>query len=44
MSMDSESEQMILDAVDKFLEADVRPYAHDLEARRRISRPRSSRR
>jgi alkylation response protein AidB-like acyl-CoA dehydrogenase len=26
-------ENMILDAVDKFLETDVRPYAHDLEAR-----------
>ncbi len=26
-------ENMILDAVDKFLEMDVRPYAHDLEAR-----------
>ncbi len=26
-------ETMILDAVDKFLETDVRPYAHDLEAR-----------
>ncbi|MDE2363492.1 MAG: acyl-CoA dehydrogenase family protein [Hyphomicrobiales bacterium] len=26
-------ETMILDAVDKFLEADVRSYAHDLEAR-----------
>ena len=32
MSMDSESEQMILDSVDKFLEADVRPVAHRLEA------------
>ncbi|MBV2181381.1 MAG: acyl-CoA dehydrogenase family protein [Castellaniella sp.] len=27
-----ESEQMILDMVDKFLETDVRPYAHQLEA------------
>src|ERR1700678_2461374 len=26
-------ENMILDAVDKFLETDVRPHAHDLEAR-----------
>jgi alkylation response protein AidB-like acyl-CoA dehydrogenase len=26
-------ENMILNAVDKFLETDVRPYAHDLEAR-----------
>lgn len=26
-------ENIILDAVDKFLDADVRPYAHDLEAR-----------
>jgi alkylation response protein AidB-like acyl-CoA dehydrogenase len=26
-------ESMILDAVDKFLQTDVRPYAHDLEAR-----------
>ena len=26
-------ENMILDAVDKFLETDVRPYTHDLEAR-----------
>ena len=27
-----ENEQMILDSVDKFLEAEVRPYAHELEA------------
>lgn len=27
-----ESEQMILDMVDRFLETDVRPYAHQLEA------------
>ncbi|WP_417252616.1 acyl-CoA dehydrogenase family protein [Castellaniella sp.] len=27
-----ENEQMILDMVDKFLETDVRPYAHQLEA------------
>ena len=26
-------ENMILDAVEKFLETDVRPYAHDFEAR-----------
>jgi len=32
MSMDSESEQMILDSVDKFIEMDVRPVAHRLEA------------
>ncbi len=28
-----DEENMILDAIDKFLETDVRPYAHDLEAR-----------
>jgi len=28
-----DEENMILDAVDKFLETDVRPYAHDLEGR-----------
>jgi alkylation response protein AidB-like acyl-CoA dehydrogenase len=27
-----EEEAMVLDSVDRFLEADVRPYAHDLEA------------
>jgi alkylation response protein AidB-like acyl-CoA dehydrogenase len=32
MSMDSESEQMVLDSVDRFLETDVRPVAHRLEA------------
>jgi alkylation response protein AidB-like acyl-CoA dehydrogenase len=32
MTMDSESEQMVLDSVDKFLEMDVRPVAHRLEA------------
>ena len=32
MSMDSESEQMVLDSVDKFLETEVRPVAHKLEA------------
>jgi alkylation response protein AidB-like acyl-CoA dehydrogenase len=32
MSMDSESEQLVLDSVDKFLETDVRPVAHRLEA------------
>lgn len=32
MTMDSESEQMVLDSVDKFLETDVRPVAHRLEA------------
>jgi alkylation response protein AidB-like acyl-CoA dehydrogenase len=30
--MDSESEQMVLDSVDRFLETDVRPVAHRLEA------------
>ena len=29
----SEEETLILDAVDQFLERDVRPYVHDLEAR-----------
>ena len=29
----SEEERMILDAVDRFLERDVTPYAHDLEAK-----------
>jgi alkylation response protein AidB-like acyl-CoA dehydrogenase len=34
VTTDRQSEEnMILDAVDKFLETDVRPYAHDLEAR-----------
>ena len=28
-----EQERMMLDAVDRFLERDVAPYAHDLEAR-----------
>ncbi len=32
MSMDSESARMILDSVDKFLETEVRPVAHKLEA------------
>ena len=32
MSMDSDSEQMVLDSVDNFLETDVRPVAHKLEA------------
>ena len=32
MSMNSESEQLILDSVDKFLETEVRPVAHKLEA------------
>ena len=30
--MESESEQMVLDTVDKFLETEVRPVAHKLEA------------
>ena len=29
--MDSESEQLVLDSVDKFLEAEVRPVAHKLD-------------
>ena len=29
----AEQEALILDAVDRFLERDVRPVAHDLEAR-----------
>lgn len=34
LSAEREAEEnMILDSVDKFLETDVRPYAHDLEAR-----------
>ena len=32
MTADIEQEQMVLDAVDKFLEAEVRPHAHRLEA------------
>ncbi|MCH8038239.1 MAG: acyl-CoA dehydrogenase family protein [Proteobacteria bacterium] len=30
---DSEDEALILDSIDRFLERDVKPYAHDLEAR-----------
>ena len=29
----SEEERLILDSIDKFIEQDVRPYAHDLEAK-----------
>ena len=32
MTADIEQEQMVLDSVDKFLEAEVRPHAHRLEA------------
>ena len=32
MTADIEHEQMVLDSVDKFLEAEVRPHAHRLEA------------
>lgn len=31
MKRDMEDEQLVLDAIDKFLEAEVRPYAHKLE-------------
>ena len=30
---DTEEEALILDSIDRFLERDVKPYAHDLEAR-----------
>ena len=32
-SLNADDERMILDAVDRFLERDVRPFVHDLEAR-----------
>ncbi|MCH8809772.1 MAG: acyl-CoA dehydrogenase family protein, partial [Proteobacteria bacterium] len=30
---EAEEEALILDSIDRFLERDVKPYAHDLEAR-----------
>ncbi|MEQ9198663.1 MAG: acyl-CoA dehydrogenase family protein, partial [Rhodospirillales bacterium] len=33
MSHDDEQERMILDSIDRFLERDVAPYVHELEAK-----------